>query len=103
MALEPQKPAVQCSYEDRPELPETFADSVHSLVFDGQTVRVTFTVTRVEPSPTGSPTAGKRLPTCRLVLAGGGIVPLMNDSPNSVRRCHSGAVLCAQSLRGNGG
>jgi hypothetical protein len=55
MALEPQKPAVQFSYEDRPELSETFADSIHSLLFDGQTLRIIFAVTRVEPSPTGNP------------------------------------------------
>jgi hypothetical protein len=75
--LEPQKP-VPYSFEDRPEVLETFADSIHSLLFDGQTLRITFTVTRMEP-PTGSaPTPGKRFPTCRLVLAGGGVVQLMN-------------------------
>jgi len=79
MALEPQKPAVQYSYEDRPEPTETFADSVHSLVFDGQTLRVTFTVTRMEPPTTGNPTTGKRFPTCRLVLSGAGIAQLINQ------------------------
>ncbi len=78
MALEPQKPPVQFSYEDRPELSETFADSVYSLMFDGQTLRIIFTVTRVEPSPTGKPTGGKCFPTRRLVLSGAGMAQLLN-------------------------
>jgi hypothetical protein len=79
MALEPQKP-VPYVFEDRPEMPETFADSIHSVMFDGQTLRITFTVTRMGPSPTGgTPAPGKRIPSCRMVLAGGGVAQLMNQ------------------------
>jgi hypothetical protein len=79
MALEPQKPTVSLSYEDRPELLEIFADSIHSLVFDGQTLRIIFTVTRMDPSSTGNPTTGKRVPTCRMVLSGAATTQLINQ------------------------
>jgi hypothetical protein len=79
MSLEPQKSTVAYDYQDRPELAEIFADSVHSLVFDGQTLRIVFTVNRMEPSPTGHPGAGKRVPTCRLVLSGTAISQLINQ------------------------
>ena len=79
MALEPQKPATAFLYEDRPELLETFADTVHSSMFDGQTLRITFAVTRMEPSQTPGQTTGKRVPVCRLVLTAAGAAQLMNQ------------------------
>jgi hypothetical protein len=35
-------------YVDRPDVGETFADSITGLVFDGQTLRIEFSVTRVD-------------------------------------------------------
>ena len=35
-------------YVDRPDVGETFADSITGLVFDGQTPRIEFSVTRVD-------------------------------------------------------
>ncbi len=51
-------------YVDIPELPETFADTIHELFVDWVTFRCTFAVTRVDLPPT----SGKRYPACRLVL-----------------------------------
>jgi hypothetical protein len=54
---------------DLPELKETFADSINSMVFDGQTLRITFGVTRM--TQTGEESAAYRYPACRLVLTPG--------------------------------
>ena len=36
-------------YQDRPDLFETFADSVGPWSFDGNTLRIEFMVTRLDP------------------------------------------------------
>lgn len=55
-------------FVDFPELSETFADSLQSMVFDGAQLRIIFAVTRLgQPKPPAPPT-GKRYPVCRLVL-----------------------------------
>jgi hypothetical protein len=79
MAQQPQRPpGPTYAYVDLPELSETLADSVHSLLFDGQTLRITFAVNRMDPSqpPQGT---GRRYPVCRLVLTGPGIAELVNQ------------------------
>jgi hypothetical protein len=82
MATEPRSvPAssLTIEYIDLPELPETFADSIHSIFFDGQSVRITFCATRFgEQKPNQSPNA-KRYPCCRLVLSTGAAVELINQ------------------------
>jgi hypothetical protein len=70
------KPAIR--YVDRPDCPETFADSVHSVVFDGQTLRVEFGVTRMDEARASMPTTGRRYPAARLVLPPAAAVELIN-------------------------
>jgi len=76
-----QAPQTQVKYQfvDRPEVDETFADFVHRIQFDGQTLRLEFCVTRIEDQPAsgGGPT-GTRYPACRLVLSAAAAVDLMN-------------------------
>ena len=55
-------------YVDIPELPETFADTVETFVFDGVTFRCVFSVTRLDRPKPPSRASGKRYPACRLVL-----------------------------------
>ena len=55
-------------YVDRPDMPETFVDSITGLVFDGQTMRIEFGVTRLDEIKTGAQITGRRYPACRLVL-----------------------------------
>ena len=52
-------------YVDRPEVAETFADSITGLIFDGQTLRIEFAVTRLDEVKTGAPITGRRYPACR--------------------------------------
>jgi len=72
------KPPIQTTFIDRPELAETFADSIHSFSFDGQTMRVEFCTTRFdEPKPPAPPTA-KQYPVSRLVLPPATAIDLFN-------------------------
>jgi hypothetical protein len=53
---------------DRPDCAETFADTISGIFFDGQTLRVEFSVSRMDEPKPGAPLTGYRSPACRLVL-----------------------------------
>jgi hypothetical protein len=53
---------------DRPDCTETFADTISGVFFDGQTLRVEFSVSRMDEPKAGAPLTGYRSPACRLVL-----------------------------------
>ena len=83
MAEDPsKKPTTQASatvrYVDIPECAEIFADSLVSSVFDGQTLRLEFGVTRLDEIKQNSPITGRRYPACRLALSANGAVELIN-------------------------
>jgi hypothetical protein len=63
---------------DRPEVAESFADSVTSLIFDGQSLRIEFGVTRLDEVKPKSPITGRRYTACRLVLPPATAVDLIN-------------------------
>jgi hypothetical protein len=73
-----QRPQVTLRYIDQPDLAETFADSIGNLSFDGQSLRIEFTVTRMDEHKQGTPMTGRRYPACRLVLPPGAAVELIN-------------------------
>ena len=60
------EPKIQ--YSDRPELIETFVDSVRHVTFDGATIRAELCVTRPEPTARGASLSMKRYPAARLVI-----------------------------------
>ena len=64
------------TYIDLPDLAETFADTIHGLLFDGQTLRITFAVNRMEAPKMGS---AKRYPTSRIVLPASGARELITQ------------------------
>ena len=66
MSQQPQQTTPNYTYVDLPELSETYADSIHDIFFDGQSVKITLTVTRMNPP--GQQSSGRRYPACRLVL-----------------------------------
>lgn len=55
-------------YQDIPDLPETFEDSIGQWIFDGQNLRIEFTVTRLDPGGAPGQPTGRRLPAARMVL-----------------------------------
>lgn len=65
-------------YLDRADMGETFADSITGLIFDGQTLRIEFGVTRFDDVKGGAPITGRRYPACRLVLPPAAAVDLIN-------------------------
>jgi hypothetical protein len=82
MAKDPLSPPLQqtgtpVEYVDQLDVCETFADSIHSVLFDGQSLRIEFCITRVGEAPSSS-RGGKRYPACRLVLSPGAAVDLIN-------------------------
>jgi hypothetical protein len=84
MAEEPnKKPAAMPAnatvrYVDRPECTEIFADSIIGSVFDGQTLRLEFGVTRLDEIKPNAPITGRRYPACRLALSANAAVELIN-------------------------
>ena len=65
-------------YLDRADMEETFADSITGLIFDGQTLRIEFGVTRFDDVKPNTPITGRRYPACRLVLPPAAAVDLIN-------------------------
>ena len=65
-------------YLDRPELGETFSDSIRSCMFDGQNVRIEFTVGRFDDPGTLGIIEGKQVPVSRLVLSAPALIELLN-------------------------
>lgn len=65
-------------YIDRPDCPEEFADSINSVFFDGQTMRIEFGITRMDEMKQNAPLTGRRYPAVRLVLPPAAAVDLIN-------------------------
>ena len=73
-----ERPAAAIRYLDRADMEETFADSITGLIFDGQTLRIEFGVTRFDDVKPDKPITGRRYPACRLVLPPAAAVDLIN-------------------------
>ena len=73
-----ERAAASVRYVDRADMVETFADSVTGLIFDGQTLRIEFGVTRFDDVKPNAPITGRRYPACRLVLPPVAAVDLIN-------------------------
>ena len=74
----PERGAATIRYIDRADMSETFADSVTGLIFDGQTLRIEFGVTRFDEMKPNAPITGRRYPACRVVLPPAAAVDLIN-------------------------
>jgi hypothetical protein len=72
------RPAASIRYLDRADMEETFADSITGLIFDGQTLRIEFGVTRFDDMKPNTPITGRRYPACRIVLPPAAAVDLIN-------------------------
>ena len=95
-AAQRERQAATIRYVDRADVAETFADSVSGLVFDGQTLRIEFAVTRLDEVKAGAPITGRRYPACRLVLPPAAAVDLINRMQQiGVALTQAGAVRAA--------
>ena len=70
--------AATIRYVDQPECQETFADSINSVFFDGQTMRVEFGITRMDEMKQGQQLSGRRSAACRLGLPVSAALELIN-------------------------
>ena len=70
--------AATIRYIDRPDIEETFADSISGLIFDGQALRIEFAVTRLDEVKPNTPVTGRRYPASRIVLPPAAAVDLIN-------------------------
>ena len=74
----PERSTASIQYVDRADMVETFVDSITGLIFDGQTLRIEFGVTRFDELKSNAPINGRRYPACRLVLPPAAAVDLIN-------------------------
>ena len=74
----PEQARMTLRYVDRVDCDETFADSINTLSFDGQSLRIEFGVTRLDERKPDAPLIGRRYPACRLVLTPVAAVDLIN-------------------------
>jgi hypothetical protein len=72
-------PKEQIQEIDRPEIAETYADSLGISSFDGTALRITFCISRVQEPKPPKPPQFKRYPAVRLVLSPYGAVELFNQ------------------------
>jgi len=63
---------------DRPDLTETFADSMALSTFDGAAARLTFCVMRMQEPQQGKRPQFRKYPVCRMVLTPDATVELFN-------------------------
>jgi hypothetical protein len=77
-ATAPERQQAAVRYLDNADMAETFADSITGLVFDGQTLRIEFGVTRFDEVRPNTQITGRRYPACRLVLPPAAAVELIN-------------------------
>jgi hypothetical protein len=82
-------------YVDRPECTETFADSVNSLYFDGQSLRLEFGITRIDEIKPNAQITGRRYPAQRMVLSPAAAADLINRMQNVAAALTQAGVLKA--------
>jgi hypothetical protein len=80
-------------YVDKPECVETFADSINSVFFDGQTMRIEFGITRFEEMKKDQPLTGRRYPACRLVLAPTAAIDLINKMQQTAAALQQAGIM----------
>jgi hypothetical protein len=93
------RPSATIRYLDRADMEETFADSITGLIFDGQTLRIEFGVTRFDDVKTNTPITGRRYPACRLVLPPAAAVDLINRMQQIANALKQAGVVKAAAPR----
>ena len=72
-------PGYNLKYVDRPDVAETFADSLERITFDGMSLRMEFVVNRIGSSRSKVATTGSKVTAARLVLPMTGVVQLLSQ------------------------
>jgi hypothetical protein len=56
------------TYVNRPEIAETFADSLENVMLDGSVIRLEFVVNRMDAPMPPAPPTGTKMTSCRIVM-----------------------------------
>jgi hypothetical protein len=79
--MQPQRPAQnqmppKLTHLERLDVPETFADSLGRMTFDGLTVKLEFLVNRFDDVIQGQQPTGRAISACRVVMPIPGVLAL---------------------------
>lgn len=77
-------PKIETRYVDRTDLTEVFTDNVEKFLFDGNTLRLEFSVQRLDAPGVQSKPVGVRVPVARMVLTPQATLDLYNKLSNMV-------------------
>jgi hypothetical protein len=95
--------APKLRYQDRPDVSETFADSIRTCVFDGQLMRVEFTVARFDDPGVLGILEGRQVPVCRLVLNRTALADLLNRIGQLGPALKNAGVIADESAKSGAG
>jgi hypothetical protein len=97
--MQPQRPAQlpvppKMTKVERLDVPETFADSLGKMTFDGMNAKLEFVVNWFdEPTPGQVMPSGKAISACRLILPIGGVLQLYAQLTNLVNSLQAQGAL----------
>jgi hypothetical protein len=96
MTVQQQQQPSPARYVDVPGLSEIFADSLHTMVWDGATLRIEFCITRFAEAPPAGSDGAKRFPVCRMVLTSAAAVDLFNRLQQTMAALAQAGVVSQQ-------
>jgi len=70
-------PQPQLTYVDRPEISETYADSLWRVTFNSMHLRMEFAVSRLDEPRQGQPVEGKAVTSCRVIMPLSGMIDMV--------------------------
>ena len=94
-----QAPSLPVRFIDRPEVEETFIDTITGVLFDGQTLRIGGAVTRIEMAQGRRTAVATRYTACRLVMTPSAAVELINQLQQLTARLRQAANRKSEQTR----
>jgi hypothetical protein len=88
------------TFVDRPDLPETFGDSIKAIWFDGNTWRIEVTVTRIQTAAPPTPISSTQYPSCRLTLSAAAGLDLLNKLTEVAASLEQQGILKRNQVQG---
>jgi len=84
---------LQLTYRDRPEISETYADSLGRVFFDGITLRMEFVVNRMDDPQPPNPPTGKAVTAARVVIPLPGMMDMVAKLQTLVQQMQTQGML----------
>jgi hypothetical protein len=85
--------AATWTYLDRPEVSETFVDSLEKITFDGTSIRVELTVNRLDSPQSPGISTGRKVTACRLVTSPSGLLSIAGALNNLIANLQQQGIL----------